>query len=145
MLGPILDRILNFNLGLIGQSIVAFVELNMTFFLIAFAIYGVLILYAKVIWVKYLPAKMRLFLDDNYSTSESPEKLFTRWLIERRGLPLYLLVPTKNEWWVKPLAKMRGDEKMLLYNSKSKKMTEKQRFCLLFTQKFDGSQILNIH
>ncbi len=77
MLGPILDRILNFNLGLIGQSIVAFVELNMTFFLIAFAIYGVLILYAKVIWVKYLPAKMRLFLDDNYSTSESPEKLFT--------------------------------------------------------------------
>ena len=35
MFGPILDRILNFNLGLIGQSIVAFVELNMTFFLIA--------------------------------------------------------------------------------------------------------------
>lgn len=129
MLGPVLDRILNLQLGVPGRALVSFVQENIVVFLGIFLVYGTILFYAKCIWTEYLPYLMRKFIEANDETC--PEKLFEGWLEERKNLPNYILVPTNNEWWVKPAAKMTGEEKMLFFNSDKKKMSEKQQFEML--------------
>ncbi|WP_213356330.1 hypothetical protein [Enterococcus casseliflavus] len=131
MIAPIVDRMLSFNLGEPGRYIVELVQNNLFLFLTIFAIYGGTILYAKFIWSEYIPEKMKEFLNNKTEESKTPEELFQQWLIQRHKLPKYILVPTKNEWWVRPAAKMTGQEKMLFYNSKRNKLTEKERFFLV--------------
>lgn len=129
MLGPVLDRILNLQLGVPGRALVSFVQENIVVFLGIFLVYGSILFYAKCIWTEYLPNRMRRFIEA--SDEQDQAKLFEKWVEERKNLPRYILVPTNNEWWVKPAAKMTGEEKMLFFNSEKKKMSEKQQFATL--------------
>ncbi|MBL1229101.1 hypothetical protein IW492_07620 [Enterococcus sp. BWB1-3] len=131
MLAPIIDRMLSFNLGEPGRFFVELIQNNLLLFLIIFAVYGGIVLYAKYIWVEYLPGKMKAFLEKSAYEKMTADQYFENWLVQRQQLPKYILVPTQNEWWVKPAAKMSGQEKMLFYNSKKKKLSERERFSLL--------------
>lgn len=134
MLAPILDRILHFNLGKPGQAAVKFLEDNIVLALTVFAVYALLMLYAKLIRVEYLPNRMKSFLKDHFTKDAENEELFKQWLDMRQSMPNYILVPTQNEWWVKPIAQMSGNEQMLFYNSKRKKLSEKEHFQLLLEE-----------
>lgn len=131
MLAPIVDRMLSFNLGAPGRFLVELIQNHLLLFLVVFAVYGGIVLYAKFIWSEYLPNKMKAFLENSTDERMTAEERFEYWLIQRQQLPNYILVPTQNEWWVKPAAKMSGQEKMLFFNSKKKKMSERERFALL--------------
>ena len=131
MFAPIIDRMLSFNLGKPGRFFVEVIQDHLLLFLVIFAVYGGIVLYAKFIWSEYLPEKMKAFLKSSTDENLTQEERFEYWLVQRQQLPNYILVPTKNEWWVKPAAKMSGQEKMLFYNSKNKKMSERERFSLL--------------
>lgn len=134
MLAPLLDRMLNFNLGLPGRFIVNLLQNHMLIFLGVFFLYGSVLLYAKFIWSEYLPKQMKQFVAAQTDPAVSQEELFQHWVDFRKTLPRYLVVPTRNEWWVKPAAAMTGQEKMLFYNSKKKKMTEQERFVLVLEE-----------
>ncbi|MGG5373327.1 hypothetical protein [Enterococcus sp. AZ196] len=134
MLAPILDRVLYFNLGSFGRMIVELIQNNKWFFLSMFLIYGGIILYAKVIWSHYMPKKMYSYLKSTELKNRSIEELYQGWLRYRKNLPQYILVPTHNEFWVKPAAKMTGTEQKLFYNSNRKKMNEKDCFTLIAEQ-----------
>lgn len=131
MLAPILDRVLYFNLGSLGRSIVDVIQNNQWLFLTIFLLYGGIILYAKLIWSRYLPQKMYSYLKNTEKKNLSMEELYEGWLRYRKKLPQYILVPTHNEFWVKPAAKMTGTEQKLFYNSDRKKLNEKDCFILI--------------
>lgn len=135
MLAPIFDRIMYFNLGALGRYIVAILQKNVIFFLVGFIIYAGIIFYAKVIWTCYLPKKMKAFLESNRQNNLSKEALYQLWTMERKAWPKYLLVPSHNEFWVKPVATMTGEEQKLFYNSEKKKRTEKECFMSIADQK----------
>ena len=131
MIAPIVDRILSFNLGEPGRLIVGLIQNNLILFLVLFMIYGGILFYAKLIWSEYLPQKMKEYLQCSAHEKMTEAQRFDHWLTIRRQLPRYILVPTRNEWWVKPASRMSGQEKMLFYNSKKKKLTEQEHFALL--------------
>ncbi|WP_239253622.1 hypothetical protein [Listeria ilorinensis] len=129
MIGPIVDWVMNINLGALGRGIVAFIEANSWLFLALAMLYGALLVYAKLIVTDYLPKKMKAFLlARNSSKKDAPEVLYQEWLQCRKALPAYILVPSKNELWVKPARSATGREKALFFRSEKQKKTEQEQF-----------------
>ena len=85
MLAPILDRVLYFNLGSLGRSIVDVIQNNQWLFLTIFLLYGGIVLYAKLIWSRYLPQKMYSYLKNTEKKNLSMEELYEGWLRYRKN------------------------------------------------------------
>jgi|GEM_PF-2620148 len=130
MFGPIIDRMLHFNLGKVGRAIVTLIQENMLIFLVLFIAYASCMLYAKYVRTRLIPEKMKEFLISR-KASGTLDELFNQWLAERQTWPKYLVVPTTNELWIKPASHMTGNEKMLFYTTDSQKMTENELFTIL--------------
>lgn len=109
-------------LGEVGRSIVAFLIQHKLWFLILFTCYGSLLLYSKVIYLYYIPGRIKKMILRNPACSV--EELSALWKQEKQKLPGYILVPAKNELWVKPINQADGEYQLLYFNRKSSYASE---------------------
>ncbi|MBO1308690.1 hypothetical protein JZO70_21125 [Enterococcus sp. 669A] len=109
-------------LGEVGRGIVAFLIENKYLFLVLFAIYGFVLLYSKIVYMYYVPTKIKKIVTENPSLTT--DQLYTKWKKEKGQAPGYLLIPSKNEMWVKPLNRSNGCYQMLYFNRKSSYASE---------------------
>lgn len=111
-------------LGDFGRTILNAIKTHMMLFLVPFAIYGCFLLYARIIYMYYIPSKIRQLVKNN--KFKTPAELGEIWEVERSTFPSYILVPTKKEMWIQPLKKSSGNYQMLFFNQKNSYLNEKQ-------------------
>lgn len=104
-------------LGEVGRGMLSFLIDKKIIFLILFAVYGCLLLYSKTIYMYYVPNKIKKFVAANASLTS--QQLQLKWKKERAAAPWFILIPTRNEMWVKPLNKSDGNYQMLFFNKKN--------------------------
>ncbi|MGM0240628.1 hypothetical protein [Enterococcus sp. AZ103] len=109
-------------LGEVGRTLVTFLLDNKMLFLILFAFYGCLLLYSKTIYMYYVPKKIKEFITKNKLLTT--KQLHEGWKKERKTIPLFILVPTRNEMWVRPLKYSDGNYEMLFFNKKNSYTSE---------------------
>ncbi|MBP1040278.1 hypothetical protein I6N95_04550 [Vagococcus sp. BWB3-3] len=116
-------------LGDFGRAILSLLNANKAIFLTLFACYGFLLLYSKIIYMYYIPSKMRLLI------AEHPHKhlkeLLSLWKSEKGQIPWFILIPTKNEMWVQPLNRSNSDYQLLYFNRKAYPQNETDRLTQL--------------
>lgn len=104
-------------LGKPGRGIVAFLVEYKKIFLFFFALYGLLLLYSKIIYMYYIPSKIKKIINDNPDLSV--EQVYEEWKKVKCSLPWFVMIPSKNEMWIKPLNKSDGHYQMLFFNKKT--------------------------
>ncbi|MGX7198167.1 hypothetical protein [Enterococcus olivae] len=104
-------------LGDFGRGILNTLQENKTVFLILFAFYGGVLLYARIIYMYYIPKKIKQFVHDNESKAVS--ELHQLWEEKRKSFPVYILVPVGKEMWVQPLKNSSGSYTVLYFNKKN--------------------------
>ena len=109
-------------LGGFGRGIVAFLIEHERIFLILFVVYGFLLLYSKFIYMYYIPTKIKKIILANPNLSVN--QLYKEWQKHKASSPWFIMVPTKNEMWVKPLKNSDGNYQMLFFNKKTSYASE---------------------
>ncbi len=109
-------------LGEVGRGIVAFLIQHKQWFLLLFACYGSLLLYSKIIYLYYIPGRIKKIIVTNPTLPVN--ELSRRWKQEKEKLPWYILVPSKNERWVKPASQSDGEYQLLYFNRRSSYASE---------------------
>ena len=107
-----IERMARFNLGEWGRNLLDYIIENPWAFMIVAFIYGAILLYAKHNYKTFMPNKMKEIIREN--PNDSFKVLFTKWEAYKKDLPWYVLVPTKNELWAKPLKKSNGTYQLML-------------------------------
>lgn len=110
-----IERMARFNLGEKGRNLLDYIIENPWGFMIPVFIYGAIILYAKHNYKNFIPNKMKEIIREN--PDESFNGLFGKWESYKKDLPWYILVPTKNELWAKPLKNSDGTYQLMLDNA----------------------------
>ncbi|MGM0168869.1 hypothetical protein IGI39_004624 [Enterococcus sp. AZ135] len=111
-------------LGSFGRGIVAFLIEHKSIFLILFAVYGGLLLYSKFIYMYYIPTKIKKIIFEKPDLSVN--QLYVDWQQVKAASPWFILVPTKNEMWVKLLRNSDGKYQMLFFNKKNSYTSESE-------------------
>ncbi|MEO1772191.1 MULTISPECIES: hypothetical protein [Enterococcus] len=109
-------------LGEVGQSVLTFLIQHKLLFLVLFACYGSLLLYSKVIYMYYIPGRIKQIILMNPGLPV--KKLSEIWKQEKKKLPWYILIPSKNERWVKLASQSNGEYQLLYFNRKSSYASE---------------------
>lgn len=109
-------------LGEVGRGMVNFLIQHKLWFLVLFTCYGSLLLYSKVIYLYFIPGCIKKMIVKNPACSL--EELSVLWKQEKQKLPWYILVPAKNELWVKSANQADGEYQLLYFNRKSSYTSE---------------------
>ncbi|MGO3792877.1 MAG: hypothetical protein ACTJG1_15625 [Enterococcus gilvus] len=109
-------------LGKPGRGLLGFLIEHKGFFLLLFALYGFLLLYSKFIYMYYIPSKIKKIITENPGLSV--KQTYEVWKKIKSSLPWFIVVPSKNELWVKPLNKSDGNYQMLFFNKKTSYSSE---------------------
>ncbi|MRI82622.1 hypothetical protein GIY11_11435 [Aerococcaceae bacterium DSM 109653] len=107
-----IERMARFNLGEWGRILLDYIIENPWGFMSAAFIYGVILLYAKYNYKTFIPKNMKKIIREN--PNDSFNDLFAKWDVYKKELPWYILVPTKNELWARPLKYSNGDYQLML-------------------------------
>ncbi len=123
-MGTFFESFVMWFIGRPGRFILQLIlDYQILFLTIAF-IYASLLLYSKWIFLYYLPKKMRVFIAAE--TFDSNENLFQKWMIYKKTLPWYIVVPSKHELWIKQ-AKHAPSQTKLLFFQKNKCVDERDQ------------------
>ncbi|GAM95716.1 hypothetical protein LmNIHS28_01648 [Listeria monocytogenes] len=96
----------------------------MLIFMFVVMIYATTILYAKWTLAYYLPKKMNQLAE--MKTWELDE-LYAAWQTEKKALPWYILVPSRNEFWVKSARNAPESTKLLHFSQQKLKLSDKEK------------------
>lgn len=93
-------------LGELGRPILDFVRANFLMIFSGIFLYGLLLTYARFIHKNYLPKKLKEYIDQHSHTIDGNTKnaaaiINTGWEKQLDHMPWYIVVPTKNELWIK--------------------------------------------
>ncbi|MBF0840391.1 OadG family protein [Staphylococcus lentus] len=105
-------------IGKPGNMILEMITNNYTTFLILIFIYGAILLYSKIIVRYYLPKKLKRFIENESRNYYNSNNIYEKWKIELERLPFYIIVPSKNELWVKKVHHNYKETKLLPYLNK---------------------------
>lgn len=118
-------------IGIPGRFIKEMIQNNSSIFLVVMAIYGFLLVYARMILTSYLPKKLRQFvelrmdqLDSDQNEELLQDKLQKEWNKELENLPWYVVVPSRNEFWVKRPTEGYRKTKQLAYRNNKKSIID---------------------
>lgn len=92
-MGSFFASFVDWLIGSPGRFVVNLIEDNMLIFMVVVMIYATTILYAKWTLAYYLPKKMSQLAE--MKTWELDE-LYAAWQTEKKALPWYILVPSRN-------------------------------------------------
>lgn len=132
-MGSLLYEMNQFLLGDLGKGILSIIKEKNVIFLCLFIIYGGLHLYAKTIYLYYIPNKINQFVNDNAACNI--KELYKLWEEERKKIPLYILVPVHKEMWVQPLRNTSGKYSVLFFNEKNSYDSENELILKKFNHK----------
>ncbi|MBI0120964.1 hypothetical protein H3U50_03930 [Lactobacillus sp. M0398] len=101
-------------LGNFGKGIIHNISTNMIVYMIGFLIYGFLLMYARIIYLFYVPKEIEKIVLKNRNLPLG--QIYELWLKHKKAMGFWLLVPTKNELWVQKLNSSNGSYDVLFYN-----------------------------
>lgn len=107
----------DFLLGRSGRYVVQLIHKNQILFYALFIVYGLVHLYSKFIYAKYIPSRINEIIDNNPHLSAA--KIELKWIEIKRKLPNYILIPSRNELWFGRLNQSNGEYKLLFSNNKN--------------------------
>ncbi|WP_294602341.1 hypothetical protein [uncultured Lactobacillus sp.] len=109
-------------LGNLGKGIIQNISTNKIVYVIGFLIYGFLLMYAHIIYLFYVPKKIKKVVLKNKNLALG--QIYELWLKRKKTLGFWLLVPTKNEIWVQRLSASNGIYDVLFYNKNNSYQSE---------------------
>ncbi|CAH0303103.1 hypothetical protein SRABI84_04581 [Peribacillus simplex] len=123
MITGFLESFTQWFIGIPGRFLLDVMNNNLNLFLTIISIYGLLLLYSKIIVRFYIPKRMIAFvlhksnndLINGQDLAKAVENLHEKWRKEIRNLPFYVVVPSKNEWWIKRPSPDYKNTKLLPY------------------------------
>ncbi|HDU7259485.1 TPA: hypothetical protein RF347_002883 [Listeria monocytogenes] len=123
-MGSFFASFVDWLIGSLGRFVVNLIEDNMLIFMVVVMIYATTILYAKWTLAYYLPKKMSQLAE--MKTWELDE-LYAAWQTEKKALPWYILVPSRNEFWVKSARNAPESTKLLHFSQQKLKLSDKEK------------------
>ena len=114
-MGIIFREFLELLMGKPGRFILDFVGRHKTVFIILFLTYATILVYSKIILHYYYPAKMKELLADHREITADQE-ILSLWQLKKQAFPWYILIPSRNELWVRMAAKSDHTHKLLFFN-----------------------------
>ncbi|OLQ24462.1 hypothetical protein AJQ09_01525 [Listeria seeligeri] len=123
-MGIFFASFVNWLIGSPGRFVVQLIENNMLIFMLFAMLYTTTILYAKWTLTYYLPKKMYQLA--KMKTWEL-EELHEAWQTEKKSLPWYILVPSRNEFWVKSAKNAPESTKLLHFSQQKLKLSDKEK------------------
>lgn len=121
-MADLLRAINNFMLGNPGKAIIKNISNNQVFYSIIFLGYGLLLIYARIIYLFYIPKSIEKVVLKNRELDIN--EIYQIWLKKKKALSPFLVVPTKNELWVQRLNSASGNYDVLFFNKKNSYQSE---------------------
>lgn len=121
-MADLLRAINNFMLGNPGKAIIKNISNNQVFYSIIFLGYGLLLIYARIIYLFYIPKSIEKVVLKNRELDIN--EIYKIWLKKKKALSPFLVVPTKNELWVQRLNSASGNYDVLFFNKKNSYQSE---------------------
>ncbi len=118
----LLRAINSFTLGNSGKAIIENISNNQLLYSIIFLGYGLLLIYARAIYLFYIPKSIGKLVSKNRELGI--DEIYQIWLKKKRALSSFIVVPTKNEIWVQKLNSTNGNYEVLLFNKKNSYQSE---------------------
>lgn len=109
-------------LGNSGKAIMENISNNKVFYSIIFLGYGLLLIYARAIYLFYIPKKIGKIVSKNRELDL--DEIYQIWLKKKRSMSSLIVVPTKNELWVQKLNSTNGNYEVLFFNKKNSYQSE---------------------
>lgn len=121
-MADLLRAINNFMLGNPGKAIIKNISNNQVFYSIIFLGYGLLLIYARIIYLFYIPKSIEKVVLKNRELDIN--EIYKIWLKKKKALSPFLVIPTKNELWVQRLNSASGNYDVLFFNKKNSYQSE---------------------
>ncbi|GGK00644.1 hypothetical protein GCM10007063_23650 [Lentibacillus kapialis] len=119
-------------LGDLGGYALEFTRSNTSLIFVLACMYGLVLAYARMILKKYLPKKLKEYVESRrQECSKGKEKLIIstitkEWEEKLEKMPWYIIVPTKNELWVQFPDKNYRLTKQLPFRKEKKFMNDSE-------------------
>lgn len=104
-------------MGSSGRALLAGIEKNKTLFLVVIFIYASILIYSKLILHHYYPRKMKQLIQE-WPEVVGEDELMALWREQKRTFKWFILIPSKNELWVRKASKSPDRLQLLYFNRK---------------------------
>lgn len=116
-MGSFFKTVNDMMLGSPGKILLDNILSHQMLYLSLFLIYGLLLLYARFVYLFLIPRVMTKLIKNN--KGKSLEEIYNTWKRTKRCFSSLLLVPTKNELWVQKLNSSNGKYNILFFNKEN--------------------------
>lgn len=129
-----LEDFVNIMLGMPGRAFLDFVKANQISFLSLVFLYAGLMLYSKYILNYYLPGQLQKVIrqelakqeDDDVEAAVLVGEIYASWVARVENFAWYIVMPSKNEYWVQRPQASYTDIQLLPYERAKKKKMPKE-------------------